>query len=46
MGASLAVFAMWIESEGRRTPLVLAGFALAATAIYFSHLFALATLAC
>jgi len=44
MGASLAVFALWIESEGRRTPLILAGFALAATAIYFSHLFALATL--
>ena len=44
MGASLVVFAMWIESEGRRTPLVLAGFALAAAAIYFSHLFALATL--
>ena len=44
MGASLAVFAVWIASEGRRTPLHLAGFALAATAIYFSHLFALATL--
>jgi hypothetical protein len=44
MGASLVVFAAWIASEGRRTPLHLMGFALAATAIYFSHLFALATL--
>ena len=44
MGASLAVFAAWIASEGRRTLLHLAGFALAVMAIYFSHLFALATL--
>ncbi len=44
MGASLCVFAGWIATDGRRGPLALAGFALAATAIYFCHLFALATL--
>lgn len=44
MGAAFVFFAAWIASEGRRTPLRLAGFALAATAIYFSHLFALAVL--
>jgi hypothetical protein len=44
MGAALAVFAAWIATDGRRTALHLLGFALAATAIYFSHLFALAVL--
>jgi hypothetical protein len=44
MGAALCVFAGWIATDGRRGPLALAGFALAATAIYFCHLFALATL--
>jgi hypothetical protein len=44
MGAAFVILAAWIASEGRRTPLRIAGFMLAATAIYFSHLFALATL--
>ncbi|HWA92677.1 MAG TPA: hypothetical protein VG889_21775 [Rhizomicrobium sp.] len=42
MGASFVVFAAWIASDKR--PLHVAGFALAATAIYFAHLFALAVL--
>jgi hypothetical protein len=44
MGLALCVFAAWIATDGRRGPLALLGFALAATAIYFCHLFALATL--
>jgi hypothetical protein len=44
MGLVFVVFAAWIASEDKRTPLHLVGFALAATAIYFSHLFALAVL--
>ncbi len=43
-GLSFLVFAAWIATDGRRTRLHLAGFALAFTAIYFSHLFALAVL--
>jgi hypothetical protein len=43
-GLSLFVLAAWIGSDGRRTPLRLAGFAAAATVIYFCHLFAMATL--
>jgi hypothetical protein len=44
MGLVFVAFAAWIASEGRRTTLHLLGFAVAATAIYFSHLFALAVL--
>lgn len=44
IGVSFAVLAAWIATDGRRSKLQLAGFALAATAIYFSHLFALAVL--
>jgi hypothetical protein len=44
MGLVFVVFAAWIASEDRRTPWHLLGFAAAATAIYFSHLFALAVL--
>jgi hypothetical protein len=44
IGVSFLVFAAWIATERRRTGLHLAGFALAFTAIYFSHLFALAVL--
>jgi hypothetical protein len=44
MGFVFVFFALWIASENRRTPLQLSGFAAAATAIYFSHLFALAVL--
>jgi hypothetical protein len=42
MGAALVFFAAWIASDKR--PLHVLGFALAATALYFCHLFALATL--
>ena len=44
MGLVFVVFAAWIASEDKRTQLHLLGFAVAATAIYFSHLFALAVL--
>ncbi|MEI9929119.1 MAG: hypothetical protein WDM89_00770 [Rhizomicrobium sp.] len=44
MGAALCLLAAWIATDGRRTALHLAGFALAITAIYFSHIFAAATL--
>jgi hypothetical protein len=43
-GLSFLLFAAWIGSESRRGPLRLAGFALGVTAIYFCHLFAVATL--
>lgn len=45
MGLGLVIFAAWIATEGRRTPMRLAGFALAVTILYFCHLFACATLA-
>jgi hypothetical protein len=45
MGLGFIVFAAWIANGNRRTPLRLAGFALAVTLIYFSHLFACAVLA-
>ncbi len=44
VGLSFVAFAAWIATDGRRRPWHLAGFALAFTAIYFSHLFALAVL--
>ena len=44
MGLSFFVFAAWIATESRRGTLRLAGFAVAFTLIYCSHLFALATL--
>jgi hypothetical protein len=44
MGCVFVVLAAWIASDGRRSALHLAGFMLAVTAIYFSHLFAMATL--
>jgi hypothetical protein len=43
-GVSFFVFAAWIATGTRRTALHHIGFALAFTAIYFSHLFAFATL--
>lgn|GEM_PF-501994 len=45
MGLALVTFAAWIATEGRRTPMRLAGFALSVTILYFCHLFACATLA-
>ncbi len=44
VGLAFVVFAAWIATDGRRTALHLAGFAIAFTAIYFSHLFGLAVL--
>ena len=44
MGAAFLAFAAWIASEGRRGALHLLGFAVGITAIYFCHLFAVATL--
>lgn len=44
MGATFLVFAAWIATDGKRNAAHVAAFALAATAIYFCHLFALATL--
>lgn len=44
MGLAFLVFAAWIAIRPRRSVLHLAGFALAATVVYFCHLFALATL--
>jgi hypothetical protein len=43
-GLAFAVFAGWIATDSRRTPLHLAGFALAITALYFCHIFAAAAL--
>ncbi len=43
-GLCFAVFAAWIATDTRRTLLQQAGFALAFTLIYFSHLFAFAVL--
>jgi hypothetical protein len=43
-GLAFVVFAAWIASDGKRTPLRLAGFAVAVTVVYFCHLFACATL--
>lgn len=43
-GLSFLVFAAWIASDGKRGPLRLAGFAVLVTAVYFCHLFAMATL--
>ncbi len=45
MGFGFLVFAAWIATEDHRTPMRLAGFALAVTVLYFCHLFACATLA-
>jgi hypothetical protein len=44
MGAGFVFFAFWITTAAARGPKHYACFALAATAIYFSHLFALAVL--
>ncbi len=43
-GLSFLVLAAWIASDGRRGPWRLAAFSMLVTAVYFSHLFALATL--
>ncbi|MEJ1968123.1 MAG: hypothetical protein WDN03_05710 [Rhizomicrobium sp.] len=43
-GLSFLAFAAWIATDRRRTPTHSLGFALAFTAIYFAHLFALAVL--
>jgi len=43
-GLSFLILAAWIASDGKRGPLHLAGFALLVTAVYFCHLFAVATL--
>jgi hypothetical protein len=43
-GLSFLVLAAWIATDGRRGPVRLAGFSVAFTLIYFSHLFALAVL--
>lgn len=43
-GLSFFVLAAWIATDGKRTLLHLAGFTGAFTLVYFSHLFALATL--
>ena len=46
MGLGFVIFAAWIAmEEDRRTPMRLAGFAVAVTILYFCHLFACATLA-
>ncbi|HSZ11112.1 MAG TPA: hypothetical protein VK759_02980, partial [Rhizomicrobium sp.] len=39
-GLSLVVFAAWIATDGRRRPWMIAGFAVAVTVVYFSHIFA------
>lgn len=44
IGVAFLVFAAWIVSDGRRSALHLIGLAVAVTAVYFSHLFAAATL--
>jgi len=43
-GLGFLVFAGWIANDGRRSPLRLLVFAVLVTAVYFSHLFAAATL--
>jgi hypothetical protein len=43
-GLSFLVLAAWISTDGKRGPARLAGFAAAITAVYFCHLFAVATL--
>ena len=43
-GASFMILAAWIATDNGRSPLQLAGFAVAFTLVYFSHLFALAML--
>jgi hypothetical protein len=43
-GLSFLILAAWIVSDGKRGPLRLAGFAVLVTAVYFCHLFAVATL--
>ncbi|MGD0191270.1 MAG: hypothetical protein ABSD74_11060 [Rhizomicrobium sp.] len=43
-GLSFLVLAAWIATDGKRDPARLVGFTLAITAIYFCHLFAVATL--
>jgi hypothetical protein len=43
-GLTFLVFAAWIATENKSAVLRAAGFALAATAVYFCHLFAAATL--
>ena len=43
-GLAFLVFAAWIATDGKRAAPRLVGFAFAFTAIYFSHLFALAVL--
>jgi len=45
MGGAFVVFAAWIATDGRRTVWYIAGFAVAMTALYFSHLFATMVLA-
>jgi hypothetical protein len=45
IGLGFLVLAAWIAGGDNRSPLRLAGFALATTVIYFCHLFACATLA-
>lgn len=44
VGAAFFVFAAWIATEQRRSNFHLPGFAIAVLAIYFAHLFAVATL--
>jgi hypothetical protein len=44
MGVAYLVFAAWIATDGNRSLLRILGFTAAITAIYFCHLFALATL--
>ena len=44
VGVAFVVFAAWIATDGRRGIVHIVGFAIAFTAIYFSHLFALAVL--
>lgn len=43
-GFSFVIFAAWIATRGRRTPLMLAGFTLAVFALYVSHLFGVCVL--
>ncbi|HMH64238.1 MAG TPA: hypothetical protein VK515_01550 [Rhizomicrobium sp.] len=43
-GLSFAIFAAWIATDKRNSPVRLAGFTLAVTALYFCHIFAAASL--
>lgn len=43
-GLSFFIFAAWIASDGKRSPLRLLGFAAMVTVLYFCHIFAVATL--